>query len=430
MKRLVFLFIVCSLSVRLVNAQPEAQSFNVDGIKVIFKPTEKKVVNIRIYYRGGVTNYPAGKAGIENLALAAAVRCGSAKYTVNALKDTVDRYGIWLTGASTYDFGYIELNCVSKYFNQGWDLFSQAVTTPIFDARELDLLKNTAIAYSEEQQSNPDHHLQDLQLRNAFRNTPYAINPIGTRESLSGLSSADLADYYKTLLNQNKIFIVAVGNISKQELYERILGAFGNIPARPYTWPDLRAPVLNDNKLLSEAGDLKTNYVGAIMNAPEYTSIYYVPFCLGMTGLGGNLYQYLNTNLNLSFSPDSETGSLRMPYAVMTAGTAKPQEAMTGMINVLKTTQQGGLNEEWLQHIKNSYITNSYINDQSAAQITASLGQAEILGGWQYADDLTKLVQMTTLEQVNAALNTYIMGLRWTYLGNTEAIEGFKPPVY
>lgn len=429
MKRLVFLLFVCSIS-SWANAQPEAQSFNVDGIKVIFKPTEKKVVNVRIYFRGGVTNYTPGKAGIERLALAAAVRCGSSKYTVNALKDTVDRYGIWLTGESTYDYGYIQLNCISKYFDKGWDMLSEAVTTPIFDARELDLLKKTMIMYNQEHQSNPDNHLADLQVQNAFRNTPYAINPMGTRESLSGLTSGDVAEYYKTLLNKNKIFIVAVGNITKQELYEKILGAFGNIPARPYTSPELRAPVLNDNKLMSESGDLKINYVGAIMNAPDYTSIYFVPFRLGMAGLGGDLYQHLNTELNLSFSPNSETGSLKMPYAVMTAGTANPQEVMTGMVSVLKKTQNGGLNEEWLQHIKSLYITGSYINDQSAAQITANLGLSEILGGWQYADDLPKLVQMTTLDQVNTALNTYIVGLRWTYLGNTGTIEGFKPPVY
>jgi hypothetical protein len=52
------------------------------------------------------------------------------------------------------------------------------------------------------------------------------------------------------------------------------------------------------------------------------------------------------------------------------------------------------------------------------------------LGDWHYADDLPKLVQMVTVDQVNMALNTYISGLKWTYLGNTDAIEGFKPPAY
>jgi zinc protease len=63
-----FLLICGSLS---VTAQTETTSFDVDGIKVIFKPTLKDIVNVRMYYRGGVTNYPASQAGIESFALEA-----------------------------------------------------------------------------------------------------------------------------------------------------------------------------------------------------------------------------------------------------------------------------------------------------------------------------------------------------------------------
>ena len=95
-----------------------------------------------------------------------------------------------------------------------------------------------------------------------------------------------------------------------------------------------------------------------------------------------------------------------------------------------KLIQANGYNDEWLQHIKNTYITNSYINDQSSAQVTENLGLAEILGNWQYADDLPELVNMTTVEQVNRVIGYYITGLRWAYLGNLDAIEGWKPPPY
>ncbi len=163
---------------------------------------------------------------------------------------------------------------------------------------------------------------------------------------------------------------------------------------------------------------------------PNYTSIYFVPFRLGMAGLGGDLYQHLNTELNLSFSPNSETGSLKMPYAVMTAGTTNPQEVMIGMVKSFKKDPKRRPERRVASAYQKTYITCSYINDQSAVPITANLGLSEILGGWQYADDLPKLVQMATVDQVNTALNTYIVGLRWTYLGNTGTIEGFKPPVY
>jgi predicted Zn-dependent peptidase len=114
----------------------------------------------------------------------------------------------------------------------------------------------------------------------------------------------------------------------------------------------------------------------------------------------------------------------------MTASTTNPQQVMLAMLTVLKRVQISGYDDEWLQHIKNSYITTNYINEQSTAEITNSLGRAEILGNWQYDDDLPQLVNMVTVEQLNNVINYYIKGLRWGYLGNTDAIAGFKPPVY
>ncbi len=60
-------------------AQSKATSFDVAGIKVILKPTQKEIVNISVYFRGGVTNYAAEQAGIEHLALAATTECGTKK---------------------------------------------------------------------------------------------------------------------------------------------------------------------------------------------------------------------------------------------------------------------------------------------------------------------------------------------------------------
>ena len=64
MKQFIYTILGLIVASTDVSAQSETKSFDVDGIKVIFKPTSKNIVNIRLYYRGGVTNYPAEKAGI------------------------------------------------------------------------------------------------------------------------------------------------------------------------------------------------------------------------------------------------------------------------------------------------------------------------------------------------------------------------------
>jgi len=138
----------------------------------------------------------------------------------------------------------------------------------------------------------------------------------------------------------------------------------------------------------------------------------------------------LRSNNNLSYNPSARALAFKMPLAIMSASSNNPKEVMRVMMRTLKAIQATGYTEEWLQHIKNIYITNSYINDQSSAQVTENLGLAEILGNWQYADDLPQLVNMTTVEQMNRVIGYYVPGLRWAYLGNLDAIEGWKPPPY
>lgn len=429
MKKIILLIILSCAGLLNLHAQTAGTTaFDVNGIKVIFKPTNKNVIDVRVYFRGGVTNYPPSRAGIEDLAISCAVKCGTKKYSANTLRDSCDRYGILLSGGSTYDYGYMQLNCISKYFNTGWSLFADAVLNPVFEENEVMLAKNKSVNASKTYLSRPENQLHELMMRNAFANTPYAVNPAGTEETLSSLTSADLKNYYRTLLNKNKIFIVIVGNLTKQELYEKIIANFDNIPAAPYFAPDLKEPAFSGSKLTSQDQQLKINYIGAVMNAPEFGSMDYVPFRLATSGLGGNLYQYLRSMRNLSYNPSTSIFSLRMPYFYISVSTNSPQDVMDGIMNVLRRIQAGGYDDEWLMHLKNTYITRSYINEQSTSEIAFNLGQAEILGNWQYADDLPQLVNMVTVEQMNRVINTYVAGLKWYYLGNQEMAQSLKIP--
>jgi predicted Zn-dependent peptidase len=117
-----------------------------------------------------------------------------------------------------------------------------------------------------------------------------------------------------------------------------------------------------------------------------------------------------------------------MPYFYISVSTNSPQDVMDGIMNVLRRIQAGGYDDEWLMHLKNTYITRSYINEQSTSEIAFNLGQAEILGNWQYADDLPQLVNMVTVEQMNRVINTYVAGLKWYYLGNQEMAQSLKIP--
>jgi zinc protease len=411
-------------------AQSETTSFDVDGIKVIFKPTLKEIINVRMFYRGGVTNYPAGQAGIESFALEATNDCGTKKYNANIYRDRADKYGIDIGSEAEYDYGNIQMQCVTKYFNEGWDLFTESITNPVFDAGEVELLRSKIVAKVRDQQSNPDKRVEQLILQNAFEGTPYATDPNGTDEVLSKLTAGDLKNYYSSILNKNRMFIVVAGKISKAELIAKIKASFSTLPSKPYTAVTLKEPIWNDYRMVKEDRNLSTNYLNAIMNAPTFNSADYIPYRVGISALGGSLFAELRTRLNLSYDPGTYSVMQQMPYGIMFVSTTDPKEAVQAINRQVKKVLSHGLSPEGLQRIKSSFITTNYIKQQSTASITGSLGIAEVLGGWQIADDLPKSIEKVTVDQINQAMYKYIVGLRWSYLGDpakaTEAANAFK----
>jgi zinc protease len=395
-------------------------SFMVNGLKVIFKPTVKDVISVRMYFRGGVYNYPGSMAGIESLALKAATECGTKKYNADKFRDLADEFGVSIGGSSTYDFGNIGIDCVSKYFNQSWDLFAEAINNPVFDNAEVQLLKTKQITAINGQQSDPDQHLDNLQVQTAFEGTPYATDPDGTAQSLSALSSTDLKEYYYNLLNKNRMFIVVAGNISRQQIEEKIKATFASLPSKPYTPPVRQAPVWKENKVYVESRALATNYISAAFNAPPVNSPEFLAYRMGISAFGGTLFNELRTKLNLSYDPGAYAVSQLMSYGIIHVSTNSPKEAITATDRTLSRLKALGISDEGLKYLKGSFITSNYIKEQGSGAITANLGSAEINGGWEYADKLPQMINAITVDQINAAMLKYIGGLRWTYIGDPE----------
>lgn len=62
MKYYFILFILLIVHTVVTAQSNTASSFMVNDIKVIYKPTNKDIIQVSLYFRGGVGNYPAEKS--------------------------------------------------------------------------------------------------------------------------------------------------------------------------------------------------------------------------------------------------------------------------------------------------------------------------------------------------------------------------------
>lgn len=402
-------------------AQQKTFSFDVNGLKVIFRPTQKETVSLRMYYRGGVVNYDPKQAGIENLSLLAAGSCGTKNYTGQDYHDLADEYGITILGESKRDFGIIGMDCISKYFDQGWKLFTDAIVNPTFDPAEFQKEKDRAISAIFAQQSNPESRIDQMSVSAMFNGNSYSIDPLGTAQTLGAFTADSVKNYYhEILLNKNRMFLVVAGDFTKEELEKKIQAAFGTLKAKPYAAAAYDQKPLEGEHLFTENRPLATNYLSCILNAPAFNSPDYYPFALGINALSSLLYYEVRTKQGLSYAPGATVKVQQIPYTSMYVSTTQPKKAFQTMVSVYKRILTGGYSQDFLDGMKKNYRNQYYRQQESSISIVNDLGHAEVLGGFELHENKIETINKVQLQDMQAALNKYLKGAIWVYLGDEQ----------
>jgi zinc protease len=423
-----YLYLLGLLMPFTVTAQTKATKFEVDGLKVIFRPTQKETVSIAMFFRGGVMNYAPEQAGIENLALSSATSSGTKNYSVQDYKELADEYGINISGASTTDYGVISLNCINKYLGEGWKLFSDAIVNPAFDQAEFQNEKERIISVTHAREAVPEAIVDQMTMSSMFKDLRYGTPPLGTEASLRKLNSDSIKNYYySTLLNKERMFLVVAGKITRTDLEAKVKAAFAGLKAGSYKKPVFADVPLVGDKVFTLQKNIATNYISRVMNAPTMSSADYPAFRLAITVLSSYLHFKLRTEQALSYAPGATVKTLQMPYTSLYVSTTQPKKSVLGMLQAFSDVKEGNYNKNVIKEIQKSYRLDSYSDQESAVTLVSNLGKAEILGDYKLEEELVDKVSAVTAEDVNIAFKKYLNGAIWIYVGNEQlGKETFK----
>ncbi|MBP1639987.1 MAG: insulinase family protein [Bacteroidetes bacterium] len=402
-----------------LQAQVNVTEMNIHGLKVIFKPSAKQSVSAYMFFKGGTANYSAQQQGIESLALSAATECGTQKYPKDAFKDLADKYSIDANGGSNYDYGFISMSCVKPYFDKGWDLFAEAINHPVFDVKELSMLQQKKISGLKSQESDPDNSLTQMTMQDAFKGTRYAIRPEGSIETMSAFKQEEIKKYYDDLLNVNRLLLVIVGNLSIQDVKQKVEIAFGTLPSAPLAQVKVpESTIINATTLNVENRKLATNYMSGILGAPSPTSSEFNAYRLAFAILNDKLFEEVRTKRNLSYTPAATLSSGFLPFAEVYVTTTKPREAVNVIVDEIKRLRNGGFTATDLKDAKSKLMTSYFMRNESTSANARALGIAEIKGSWKNEISLLNQINAVTLPEMQNTFAKYIDGIKWSYLGD------------
>ena len=162
------LVIVAAMPLNMMAQGNQPYEIMVNGVKVIVQPSGNEIVVIQTAIKGGVQNYSADKAGIENMAITALTECGTVKDDKNTFKNKIDKVSAQINGFSGMDYTSFTMNCIKSDFEMVWPLYTAALSTPRFDSKEFDRIKQDMINSIRANESSPDNAIDKMAKQNAF----------------------------------------------------------------------------------------------------------------------------------------------------------------------------------------------------------------------------------------------------------------------
>lgn len=404
--------------------QLTAFEMNVNGVKVVVQESGNDIVVLQTIIKGGVENYPAEKAGIENLALTALTECGTEKDDKNSFQNKLDRVSAQVDGSSGMDYATFTMNCIKNDFAIVWPLYVDAMTAPRFDGKEFNRIRQDAINEIKSNESNPDFAIDKMAKQTAFAGKKYSIDPTGTVETVNKLTAPDTKKYWQSIFMRSRIVIVIVADLDSNIIRQKIGQLLAKVPqGTPYKQiKSTYNPAANTFK--PQPRENATNYVQGITSGPQPGSPDFNAYLLAMRVFSSRHFLEIRSKNGLSYAPGAWLSQGNTTYSNLYVTTTEPNKYIAVARQLIDNIKKEGFTEEELKNIKTQYLTNVYYRQETNDAQAGSLAFNEVVhGDWRRANTIKDDVKKVTLDEMNNAFRKYINNITWTYQGDVKKVN-------
>jgi zinc protease len=396
-----------------------------NGLKVIHRRVQgNDVVAVQIYFRGGSRNINEKNAGIESLLFEVAQQ-GTKSFSKSQINRELARMGTVVDAAGGYDYSVVAMKCVRQNFDRSWQLLSEVVLNPLFEEREVALVKDQMVNALRQENDIPETQVAKISTNLLYKSHPYINSPDGTIESVRSLTAADLKAHHARLLQTSRMTVVVVGNLTLDEIKQKVEAGFGKLAKGDYepAAPPLFANAANPEFQMVEKG-VATNYIRGTFAAPPLNHPDYPAFYVAVNILGQLFFQEVRVKRNLTYTADATLLSHGANSGFVVVTTPKPNETLRVMFDQIDFLQLNVLREEGLRSLIGGMLTSYYSKLETNDAQAARLAEYELLGGgWRrlqsWIDDLSKVKP----EDVQRVSNAYLKNFHFAAIGNPSQFD-------
>ncbi|HLJ44608.1 MAG TPA: pitrilysin family protein [Bryobacteraceae bacterium] len=395
------------------------------------------LVRFRILVKGGAEAEPPELAGLAGVT-AQLLRKGTAKRTAAQFSDELDFLGgTFQTGGFAEQYSSattINGEFLTKDFDQGLDLLTDAVLHPTFPQQEVDKLLAQRVDAVKSAKDNPQAAIPSYY--GAFFFGPK--HPFGhppDELTLARVRRDDIAAFHKRLYCGRNLIVIVTGDFDTASAEAKIASAFGQGEAgTAFVWNSPASPAPKTRLLLVDKPDATQTYFYIGQPGIDRHNPDRIKLLILNTLFGGRFTSMLNdelrVNSGLTYGAFSAVQEYRVPGSIYISTYTKTEttgKAIDVALEILKKLSEKGITPEQLASAK-AYIKGTFPPDrlETADQLSATLADLELYGlGRDEIDNLFARIDAVSLDDANQAARKYFRTDRLTFvaLGNAAKIR-------
>jgi len=398
----------------------------VNGLEILVKRIPgAELASGHLYIKGGVRNWSAVDAGLEDLALSTAASGGTEKIDKDTFARRLAALGSAIGATSGNDYASLRMTAIVKEWDTTFALLADTFLHPALPASELEQHRQRSLASLRHEQEVPDGRLRLAMNERVFAGHPYANRSSGTLETLAKIQLADLGAHLARLRQTSRLVFVATGDIDPAHVVEQVRATFGALPRGDYREAPLPAVAFDKPSLAVLEQKLPTNYCQSVFIAPGYADADYAAGLMAMSVLTDRLFEEIRTKRNLSYAPSARlSSSLSIGLGMLYVTAVDADAARKVTLDEVKRLQNEVVPAKEITSAKSTFLTGYLMENESMSGQAGMLGRALLIGhDWHLARTLPDKIEAVTAAEVQAFAKKYAGRLQTVVIGDPARID-------
>lgn len=388
-----------------------------NGITLIIKENHSNpTVSIYGAFLGGLITEDKWNNGITNVVARMLTR-GTERFAADEIALRIESTAGSISGYSGRNTFGLSGKFLSRFFDEGIQLYADILLNPTFPDGELKKVKTDILGEIKTEEDNLSRAVINLLDSNLYEGHPYSMNPLGTGETIERIGRKELLDYYTEYAVGSNMVLSIVGDVDTEDVIAKVDALFKEMrrgePFKIKTTQRVEKPAgikRVEQKKEREQAHIAVGFLGPSLKNDDRYPLEVLTDIL--SGMGGRLFVELRDKKGLAYVVTAflrkgyDTGSFVLYMATSPENLDVSIEGIRGELR--KVISEGVTGEE-LNKGKMSVIGNYEIGLQSNDAQASDMAINEILGfGYDEFKRYPERILKVSMDDIKRAVERYI----------------------